>query len=155
MNLNKRVASFTLTEVLVTMAISAIVLGLAFSIINYFSKNLQNISYNYSKSINFRLLEEQLILDFNKYHKINIVNNKLSLKTPLDSITYSFFKDHIVRKNDTINITYNNVLFFFKGVEIKNGMVDALKINVDATYNSNIFVYKINDAYTYLKHYGN
>lgn len=154
----KRVASFTLTEMLVVLAISVIVAGLAFTVLQMVGKNLNNIQNNYSRSTQTRLIEQQLIVDFNTFHYLSYNDEKdeLVLKNPLDSITYTFEDEVLYRNTDTlIDEGYAKELFM-TGNPIQSGSVDALKITfLNRTTDTFIFTFKENDATLYLVEHGN
>ncbi len=155
--LNK-IPAFTLTEMLVVLAISTIVVGLAFTIISLFSRNIQLIQNNYSSSTKLSLLEDQLTIDFNRFHVIsyNDATGQLSLKNPIDSIVYSFDESIILRGLDTVLKTKNNKKIYLSGNEVKNGWIDAIKIAINKREKENhLFIYKENDAYQYITNYGN
>ncbi|WP_339609481.1 prepilin-type N-terminal cleavage/methylation domain-containing protein [uncultured Planktosalinus sp.] len=154
----KKAPSFTLTEMLIVLAISVIVVGLAFAVLQFVNKNIYDIQNNYSESTTTRLIEQQITVDFNKYHNIfyNEVADELVFKTPLDSITYNFKDDIVYRSSDTLFYGgYINELFM-TGDPIQTGKVDALKIIFkDRKTPTSIFIYKDNDASFYLVENGN
>ncbi len=149
----KKTAAFTLTEMLIVLAISAIVAGLAFAVLQFITKNLNSIQNNYSETTKIRLLEEQITVDFNKFHNIYFDNNNrvLLLKNPIDSIFYSFDDSIILRGRDTlVQGSYSKELFF-TGDPIQSGKVDAIKIEfLDRKTEPFIFIFKENDATFYL-----
>ncbi len=152
----KKTPAFTLTEMLIVLAISAIVAGLAFTIISLFTRNVHHIQQNYSVSTKVRLFQEQLSLDFNRFHSITYRNglSQLELKTPLDSITYYFTENAIIRNTDTILKSNYKKEFFSFGIATKQGNVDAIKLTLEAT-NVPVFIFKQNDATSYLENNGN
>lgn len=157
MKLTKKTPAFTLTEMLIVLAISAIVVGLAFSIISLFGKNMQLIQKNYSNNSSLNLLENQLNLDFNRFHTIEYksVDQALILKTPIDSISYSFKEGAILRNLDTVFKANYSKKAYLLGNEIDKGLLDALKIEINADSASRfLFVYNENDANFYLTKHG-
>lgn len=149
----KKAASFTLTEMLVVLAISVIVAGLAFAVLQFVSKNLYNIQNNYSEATTTRLIEQQITVDFNKYHNISFNDNLnvLTLKNPLDSITYTFEDTILYRNSDTLIYGGYSKELFMTGSPIQSGKVDAIKITfLDRKTATSIFIYKDNDASFYL-----
>lgn len=154
----RKIAAFTLTEMLLVLAISAIVAGLAFSIVTLFTRNVQGIQNNYAQSSQQRLFENQLAIDFNRYHSISYdkVKEELQFKTILDSVAYSFDDIYIIRKSDTLLTAQVDRTFFFLGDEKTDGTIDAIKINWDPNkLESFIFVSKRNDAAAFINLYGN
>lgn len=151
-----KIPAFTLTELLVAMAIAAIVIGLASSILNLFFKNIQSIQSNYSDNTEINLLEQQLTVDFNKYHTIAHDYNTaiLYLKNELDSISYSFQEGFILRNEDTILSKNYSKQLLYQGTTRIAGSIDALKLEFEEN-NTFIFCYKENDAFDQLIIYGN
>lgn len=142
--LKKKIPAFTLSEILVVLAITAIIASLAFSVLNIIQKDMQKISFNYEKSDNLKNLEKRFALDLNEYGTIIFNKNEkvLLLKNTTDSVHYNFSENIIVREKDTLLNEYANIELFFDGREILNdiSVVDAIKINVDVeTY---IFCWK-------------
>ncbi len=154
----KRVSGFTLTEMLIVLAISTIVVGLAFAIISLFSKNVGHIQNNYQSSTENHLFQNQLTIDFNRYHKIvyNNIEEELKFISPLDSIVYKFDENLVIRGLDTILKTKFRKELFYSGDEVSHGSIDAIKLFFTKTPNQNyIFIYKENDAFSYLGGHGN
>lgn len=158
MKLLRKIPAFTLTEMLVVLAISTIVVGLALSIISLFGKNVQLIQNNYSNSTRLNLFENQITLDFNQFHTIiyDPNDNSILLKTPLDSISYTFNENYIIRDLDTILNKKNTRTMYLLGDKIHEGRIDALKVELgEDKVSTFIFIYKENDANHYLGQYGN
>lgn len=154
---NTKVDAFTLTEILVVIVISTIVVGLALSVLNIVQQNFYNIRENYQTSTEIQKLKQQLAVDFNRFNKV-VLNEDLhgiQFKNPLDSLTYTFSGDLLLRKKDTIPLQFDNLNFYFKGEEVKNGKIDAVKLYIKGQEGTNVFVEKINDARTYVDNYGN
>ncbi len=146
----KKVPGFTLTEMLIVLAISTIVVGLAFTIITLFSKNVRLIQNNYQSTTNTHLFNQQLALDFNRYPTINYNNleEELVFKSPLDSVRYKFLEECVLRDLDTLIKTTYQKQFFFSGEKVSLGKIDAIKLIVPT--NKQLFIYKENDAFSYL-----
>jgi type II secretory pathway component PulJ len=146
--MNNKVKSFTLSELLVVMIITAIVVGMAFSVLRLVQKQIHTIQKNYDKSTNLSLFEQRLWQDFNEYSQIQFDENenKLMLKSEMDTITYSFQDDFILRDNDTIKLKLVIDKILMQGKLIKNGNIDAMSISGEAELPKyKIFVSKRND----------
>ncbi len=151
MNNKNKIPAFTLTEILVVLVISAIVVGLAFSVLDLVQNNLRAIKGNYAATTEVQHLKQQLKIDFNRYHDIEY--NKgfqgLKLKNAIDSVHYTFLDRIVTRNEDTIPVSISGVEFFFFGNSISEGKVDAVKIILREPSNDFLFVSKINDAKVY------
>jgi prepilin-type N-terminal cleavage/methylation domain-containing protein len=158
MRLTRKIPAFTLTEMLVVMAITAIVAGLAFTILSLFGRNIQLIGSNYSHSTKLNLFEDQLAVDFNRFHSIvyDADLDELKLKTPIDSISYSFSDGLILRGLDTLLTVKTTKQLYLMGNEVERGFIDALKINLrESKPEKFIFLHKENDANFYITQNGN
>ena len=113
--MNNKVKSFTLSELLVSMIITVIVVGLSFSVLNLVKKQLAQIQRDYAKTNELTFFKQQIWLDFNKNNLIfyNIKQNQLLLKSDTDSLLYTFETDFIIRKNDTLKSNIEIEKLFF------------------------------------------
>lgn len=151
-----KIQAFTLTEMLLVLAISTVVAGLAFSIISLFGRNIQAIQSNYAHTTEIRLFEEQLTVDFNRFQTIVFDKDTetLKLKTPLDSVQYTFDLDHIRRGEDTLIQGPHSKTLFRQGKTVSGGILDAVKIEWGEDRNP-LFFYRENDAFHYMNAHGN
>lgn len=146
--MKSKVKSFTLFELLIVLVLTAIVVGLAFSVLNLVHHQIVKIKKNYEKSANISVLEQSLWKDFNDYDLIVFENKKntLHFKSEIDSIDYVFENHIILRNKDTIKCDGLIDKVFFKGLEIKNDTIDAISLNCEKEIsNYKLFVYKTND----------
>lgn len=153
MNNKNKIPAFTLHEILVVLVISAIVVGLAFSVLDLVQNNLRAIKNNYAAATEVQHLKQQLKIDFNRYHDIEYDERlqELSLKNAIDSVQYSFLDRIVIRNEDTIPVSISGVEFFFFGITISEGKADAVKIILGKPSNDFLFVSKINDSKVYFK----
>ena len=153
MKLNTKVKAFTLSEMVVVLILTAIVVGLAFSVLSLVQKQMGAIQSNYSSNLELNKLETSLWLDFNRYSKITFDDddNVMKFSTALDSITYQFQEKNIIKGRDTFPVSLKNKHFFFDGASIENGAVDALRLEFNKdSQNQMLFVFKSNDAALYM-----
>lgn len=156
MIINKKVPAFTLTEMLVVLAITAIVAGLAFAIITLFTKNMQSIENNYSKGTKRSLFTDQLSVDFNRYHTIgyNPLDRELTFKNPLDSVTYLLEDNWVLRGTDTVLDLQTDLEVYNRGEKVEAGNTDAIKIRFGEREGDFIFIFQKKDASSYINEYG-
>lgn len=144
-----KLKSFTLAELLVVMIITAIVVGMAFSVLRLVQKQIHTIQTNFEKTSTLVLFEQKLWQDFNEPHKILYDDQKqiLLMTSEIDTVTYSFQEKFTMRNLDTIKLKINPNKFFFKGKEIKAGTVDAITLFAETELpDYQIFVSKKNDV---------
>ncbi|MCF6318181.1 MAG: prepilin-type N-terminal cleavage/methylation domain-containing protein [Proteobacteria bacterium] len=147
--MNKKIAAFTLSEMIVVLILTSIVVGLAFSVLTLVQKHMHTIQNNFKQNTELNKLEQSLWLDFNRYSKINYdaLENELRFATEIDSITYTFNNQYIVKDIDTFHIQINSKTLFFDGNFTEKGIIDAIKLETSKTFqNQKLFVFKQNDA---------
>ncbi|GAB1856647.1 prepilin-type N-terminal cleavage/methylation domain-containing protein [Flavobacteriaceae bacterium MHTCC 0001] len=151
----KRIKAFTLSEMIIVLIITSIVVGLAFSTLRLVQKHMQQIQQNFITKSNLNTLEESLWLDFNTYSEIRFDDNKdeLKLKTALDSVNYIFTKDKVIRNTDTLSIKIEEKTFFFNGEKVYKGQIDAVKLVASKTAKNSVrFIFKPNAANHFLNY---
>lgn len=143
-----KLRSFTLSELLVVMIITAIVVGMAFSVLRLVQKQIHTIQSNFEKTSRLALFEQQLWQDFNDPHTVvfDDQNQILLMTSEIDTVMYSFKETFTMRNRDTIKLKINPNKIFFKGKEVKSGSVDAISILAGSELpDYQIFVSRKND----------
>ena len=147
-NANYKIKAFTLSEILVVIVISTIVVGLAFTVLGIVQKNMKNIESNYTYQTSLQSLEVSLSIDFNRYTAVNWNPNEkvLLFSSPIQNKTYQFYKDSIVTSTNTFRVKTKISDFFFEGKPISTGTIDAVKLTFENTNDLyKMFVFKHND----------
>ena len=144
----QRLKAFTLSEMLVVLAITTIVVGLAFVILNLVTKQVSLIETNYSTTREIDKLETALWIDFNSYETVfyNELDGQLEFKGPKKRIRYVFTQEYSLRYSDTL-VGGFQLQAFFLGKAIETGSIDALKLHLN---NRELFVFKDSDASYYM-----
>ena len=125
----KKIPAYTLTEILVVLALTAIVAALSFSALGFIKRALGLIETNYEFANSYRNLEIKLSLDFANAESINSISpNKLELTGPLETTTYAITDTHLIRNNDTLVTGRLSFQLFSNGEEISTGACDAIKL---------------------------
>lgn len=151
----KKIQAFTLGEMIVVLIITSIVVGMAYTVLNLVQKQMIAIQNNYEQQLVFKKLETSLWLDMNTYNSIVYDDFKdvLVFSNEIDSVVYEFKDSMIIKAIDTLQIPIAKKEFFFKGVESNSQDIDAIKLYSSKTFqNQELFVFKHNDAKSYLKH---
>lgn len=149
MKINYHIKAVTLTEILVVLAITAIVASLAFTVLNYFSSGLEGVSKNYSKSNELLKLEQQLTTDFISFNKVvfDPKNEKLAFSSPINEINYSITQTEIIRELDTLYVGEVLADFYYLGDKTQGGSLDALKLTLkQGSIEKKVFVSQTLDA---------
>ncbi|WP_037052560.1 PulJ/GspJ family protein [Psychroserpens burtonensis] len=153
MERNRKLNAFTLSEMIIVLILTSIVVGLAFSVLTLVQKQMFAIQNNYNTSLELNKLETSLWLDFNRYSKITYddIEDEMKFSSELDSVVYQFRQDFIVKEKDTFSIQLQNKQMYFDGEQSINGQIDAIKLETMKEFqNQKLFVYKTNDTTLYM-----
>ena len=142
--------AFTLTELIVVMIISTIVISLAFTALSMVKRQIGHIQKRTEIKNELISIEKVLHKDFNWYGLGELSNNSLKFKNPIDSVKYTFEDKFLLRNKDTIKIAISNLAVYLDGKTVKKGKVDALKFEATDLNNRATFIYTVKDAAFYL-----
>lgn len=149
----RRIRSFTLSEMIIVMIITAIVVGMAFSVLRIVQKQIHVIQSNFEKTSALVLFEQKLWQDFNEPRNIIYDSNKqkLIMTSEIDTVTYSFQEKFCMRNLDTIKLRIIPSKRFFRGREINSGCIDAISVLAETELpDYHIFISKKNDLTLYM-----
>ncbi|WP_445456106.1 PulJ/GspJ family protein [Flavobacterium sp. HNIBRBA15423] len=147
--MNTKTKSFTLSEMLIVLIITAIVVGLAFSVLSLVRKQIVILQTNAEETTKKELLENKLIVDFNRYSEIKIKEENLfQFKNEVDSVFYTIIDSYIIVNKDTLTNKLHHIDYYYKNALVKNGRIDALKVTLEPKKDvfKTLFIYKTNDA---------
>lgn len=154
---NLKIKSFTLPELLVVMLLTAIVVGMAFSVLLLVQQQIHAIETNFEKKSILALFEQRLWQDFNDKNSIEFDAKKQSLlmESERDTTVYSFQENYILRNTDTIKLRLVINKLFFMGKKVQDGNIDALSLSGKAELpDYEIFVSKKNDLTLFMNQDG-
>jgi prepilin-type N-terminal cleavage/methylation domain-containing protein len=149
LKLTKKNQAFTLSEMIVVLILTSIVVGLAFSVLTLVQKQMGSIQQNFIQSTELNKLEQSLWIDFNRYSKIEYddLYSQIKFQNEIDSTTYFIKSEYIIKERDTFNISFNEITLFFDGDIIKKGLLDGLKLETSKSFqNQRLFIFSENDA---------
>lgn len=152
MNRKIKIPAFTLSELILVMVITIIVIGLAYSVLSLVQSHMKGISYNFENATEINLMEQALTRDLNTYGQSKTNRSgHIVYSNELDSVTYEFVGNSLIRELDTFGIVLDRIEFFMDNKEVRSGKFNAIKvfINLDKK-KEEIFIYKQNDAKTYI-----
>jgi len=155
--LSRKVKSFTLSELIVVLIISMIVVGIAFSVLTLVKKQIGKIEKNYHLTTQLSLFEEQLWRDFNTSQEIvfDAAEQNLVMTNGLEQTVYHFESSYVVRNADTLRLQLTIDTIYLDGKSVRDGLTDALKVTAYQDIPQyNFFVYKKNDASLYMNRNG-
>jgi len=151
-DLTKKIKAFTLHEILVVLLITALVVGMAYSVLRLVQIQMNGISSNYEETTEVRLLKQSLWIDFNQYDRIwhHAANRELLLSNAISEVEYQFQKELILKGKDTFHIKTKELLAYFEVGTIIEGEIDAIDLYVEGGNGTRIFVFKRNSATSYI-----
>ncbi len=152
LKLNKKIKAFTISELLVTLVVSTLVIGLAMLILSLINKQLGMIQRNTNSETEVQLLEKALQHDFNT-HKLsfNTKRNEFQAISEIDTVTYQFNDRYIIRNKDTLKVPVFSALGYLDGNLTAHGAIDALSLQLSEKLTARkLFLYKTKDAAFYM-----
>ncbi len=133
MSIRTKIKAFTLTEVIVVMVISSLVIisgYVAYRVINMQMSLYKRNSELFVTAHDFNSTFTKDIFTSNYIYRKE--NDLLILAS--DTIIYSFYKDQIIRKirdnSDTIRLQVKDFSASFQGVPTQKGFVDYVQLNL-------------------------
>lgn len=147
--MNKKLNSFTLSEMLVVLIITAIVVGLAFSVLSIVRRQVHKLQSDTDQRVQYDMLKSKLFLDFNKYPNAYLSgDDTFMFKSEIDSTIYTITDNLIITNQDTLVKNVKEAQFFYKNNQVEKGKMDAIKFIIEEKREvfKSIFVYKYNDA---------
>lgn len=152
MKITKKIKAFTLSELLVVIVISSIVVSLAILILLMVQKQIKSIQSNLDKKQEIQFLERALWQDFNTY-AVSYQKEKdiLFLTNSIDSVIYVFNEGYVIREKDTMSIELIDKKIFLDGNLVTSGVIDGIQIETSAKFGfKKMFIYKSKSATHYL-----
>ncbi|MFD2568598.1 prepilin-type N-terminal cleavage/methylation domain-containing protein [Pseudotenacibaculum haliotis] len=152
MNTTKKIQAFTLSELLVVLVISSIVVTLSFLALGNVQKQVRSINQTFEKQQQIIKLERWITMDINTSKARFDQNNKvLECSNAKETAKYRFTESGIIRGTDTLKLVPKKMKLYLDGEEVKSGTVDALEFTFSDTYaQKGFFVFKRKDASYYM-----
>ena len=151
-DVTKKIKAFTLQEMLVVLLLTAMVVGMAFSVLRLVQVQMNGISSNYANTTEIQLLKESLWVDFNQHDRLwyDQGNKELLLANEMDEARYQFQKEMVVMERDTFFVEVKELRPYFNGNVILGGEMDALDLYTGESQSGRLFVFKRNSATSYI-----
>lgn len=151
-NKNK-IQAFALQELMVVLAITAIVVGMAFSVLNLVQRQMGSIENIYAMKLEANKLRQSLWIDFNRYSYAHFDErkNQLYFSNELEEKTYTITENQFATERDTFDIALDFKQFYFNNLAQQGGEIDAIELKTTKeTGYQQIFVFKENAPATYI-----
>jgi|GEM_PF-1334108 len=135
MKTNHKVKAFTLSEVLIVLVITSIVIAIAFSILRLVTKQYNAISTRYTERAEILKLKQRMLtdMDISKSAFWDSDQEQLSLmsgRKESTSINYEVYDNLLIRNGDTLSKNITTISFFYKGNTVQGGAVDAFEVSI-------------------------
>ena len=142
---NTKLKSFTLSEMLVVMIITAIVVGMAFSVLSLVQKQIRSIQKNFGRTTELSLFEQELWQDFNTCNSIGFKNEGIIMISDIDTVYYIFKENFVLRNRDTIHTRVKLEKAYYEGAEVTSGVIDAVSFLAMEIPDYHVFVFSQTD----------
>lgn len=148
----KKVKAFTLSELLVVLVISGIVVSITFLALQLVQKQIKEIQVNFRDQQDIQQFERVIVNDLNtRKPLLKKEENQLIFYGANDVITYTFEKDYFIREKDTFKLKIIEKSFFLDNEKVDKGNVDAIHFKFTQSYSAKqLFVYTIKDSEYYM-----
>ncbi len=128
-----KINAFTLSEVLVVLVITSIVVGIAFAVLNLVTLQLNAIRTTYARSTEVAKFKQRLLYDFDAASTVvwDLEHQHLEITTPSQHITYEVLPDYVLRDSDTLSFKVKHIDFYYQGDTVKEGSVDGMNVALE------------------------
>lgn len=154
MSLNRKLKAYTLSEIIVVLILTSIVVGLALSALQLIQKQMTALRYNNEHRLETKSLETKLSILFNQSEKIEITTDQQIYFYRLqDTLITEVTPAILIIAEDSIELEVINLKSYFRGENKESGYIDALSLDIKLNENISkpIFVSRNNDAKTKLE----
>ena len=149
----KKIQAFTLSEMLVVLLLTSIVVGMGFAVMKLVQQQMHGIGNNYKNHSELNLLRQSLWIDFNQSDGIwyDANHGTLLCANEIRETTYYIQEDNIIKDVDTFQVALDKKVFFFNGELQISGEIDAMDlITAKENGGQRLFVFKRNAATSYI-----
>ena len=148
MSWNKRFKAYTLSEIIVVLILTSIVVGLALSALRLIQQQMTALRYNNENNFQIKSLETKLSILFNQSESIKIADNQVYFYRLEDTLITKISPNAFVINQDSINLKIIDFKSYFRGEANEAGNIDALslEIRLNNRISKLLFVSRSNDA---------
>lgn len=127
-----KIPGYTLSEVLVVLVITAIVVGIAFSVLRLVVFQLHKIETAYTDRTEVAMFKQHLYTEVERAQRLfwNDTELILELESKTGSIIYEMGETVIIRDYDTITFGSIDYKGYLVGKEVTSGPIDAFKFTI-------------------------
>lgn len=128
-----KIPAFTLSEVLIVLVITSIVVGIAFAVLHLVTKQFNTMSNRYDERIQTQKLKQQIAVDLDSGQSIILKDDEEKLQIINDdnlNANYEWAGDYLIRNKDTLSKTLKTIRFYYLGTEVTAGQVDGIELEL-------------------------
>ncbi len=148
----KKIKAFSLQEMMVVLAITTVVVGMAFAVLNLVQRQMGSIETIYAIKTDINQLRQSLWIDFSRYDYIAVdqKSNKIMLSNELERRQYEIINGNSIR-TENLEMEFESIAYYFDNQKVVQGEIDAISIitSKDTGYQE-VFVFKQNTPVTYI-----
>jgi len=136
----QRIKAFTIIEVVVTMTIAAILMGITYTSYQIVNKSYRSFNVKNNEMAALERLDELLKKDFNRSGIIEKDEKGIVIKSSRDTVQYEFARDFILRisaisdtfkiKNEGLSTSFEDQLVGGQGLSDEEDRLDGLNISL-------------------------
>jgi len=130
-----KIAAFTLSEILVVLAITSIVIAIAFTTLRLITKQFVVMQDRYKERTEVTKFKQQLLFDVEKGFQVfwDEKLQQLDVLVKDETIRYEMTPAYVLRGRDTLDFKILNTEFYYKGDTVTEGIIDGIEIELEAT----------------------
>lgn len=131
---SKKVPGFTIIEVTIAMLLSAIVIGLTYTVFSLVTRSYQRYQTRHREMATVISLDGLLRRDFDRAELVLKDTDGIALTSKTNLIKYRFYPDYILRKGiatDTFRLKADSVAMTFEGKAIDDSGTGAEENRID------------------------
>lgn len=127
-----KIPAFTLSEVLVVLVITSIVIAIAFTVLRLVTQQFTAIRSRYEERTEVTKFKQRLLFDFNKASDVSWSeqNQELDITIQDEVIQYEITPDYVLRDIDTIPFKIQSTSFYYLGDQVEEGTIDGLALDI-------------------------
>jgi len=153
---NKKVPGFTIMEVTIAMLLSAIVIGLTYTVLSLVTRSYQSYQTRHREMATVLSLDGLLRRDFDRAELILKDTDGIVLTNKNILIKYRFYPDYVLRKSiaiDTFRLKTDSIAMTFEGKAIADSGTGAEdhqldELNLQVTLQKQKIPYYYNKIYS-------
>lgn len=129
--ISKKVPGFTIMEVTIAMLLSALVIGISYTVFSLVTRTYRTYQLKHQEMANVLRLDELLQMDFGRAEVVLKDTDGIALKNSNRVIKYSFYPDYVLRRGitvDTFRVKTDSITMLFESKAL-NGLNDIEEDN--------------------------